>query len=314
MAGPRSDYPIASALGDSTNGAPSRSLQREPLGAPLSAEEKITDSALRPQIAPAKLPRNTIGHSETPTVGIDIHMDPPATGGAQKSPRGRTEQINSPDASPATDLLTDHRAGVSAADLFRPDARTGASGEPAILEPAVQETSADLPLARDREPLGALPDDPEQVQAAGGDSLDPALPGPSTERSAPHVEEVARSDIKDAQIDLQPVLADTSPETPERILDLSFARDPFAFGQDAADAIARHQMHDLYDITDSGVGIVEPDVTVLVEGESAAGYPVSEAPEQLDHASDDIVGLLETDGLRITEERELCPDRNGGIG
>ena len=190
---------------------------------------------------------------------------------------------------------------------FRPDARAGASGKPAILEPAVQEASANLPLARDREPSSALPDDPERVQAAGGDSLDPALSGAIIGRPAPHAEEVARSETKDAQIDLQPALGDSSPETPERILDLSFARDPFAVGQDVADAIARHQMHDLYEITDSGIGVVEADVTVLVEGKSAAGYPVSEVPEQVDHLSDDIVGLLETDGLRITEERDSVP-------
>jgi hypothetical protein len=284
-----------------TNTTQTRSLQREPLGAPLPADGVITDSALHPQIAPAT--RNTVARSETPTVGIDTYVDPPAAGERKRAPTDEPQHINAPDVSRATDLPADHRVGVSVASSFRPDARTGASGEPTISEPAVLETSVDLSPTRDQQLSGALPDDPEWLQAAGDDSPDPAFPGAIIERPALHEEETARSGAIDAQIDLRPVLANTSPESSQRILDLSFARDPFAVGQDVADAIPRHQMHDLYDTPDSSVGIVEPDVTVLVEGESAAGYPVSEAPEQADYASDDIVGLLETDGLRATEER-----------
>jgi hypothetical protein len=288
-----------------TNGAQSRSLQRERLGAPLPADGGTPDSALRPQIAPAT--RNTIGRSETPNAGIDVYMGPPATGERKRAPTDEPQQINAPDASRATDLLADHRAGVFAAGSFRPDARSGASGEPAILEPAVQETPADLPPLQDQESSGALPDDPGREQAARGDSLDSAFPSGIIERPAPPVDEMTRSGVEDAQIDLRPALANTSPESSERTLDLSFSRDPFAVGKDVADATPRHQTHDLYDIPDSGVGMVEPDITVLVEGESAVGYLVFEAPEQVDHASEDIVGLLETDGLRATEDRDAVP-------
>lgn len=286
-----------------TIGAESRSLEQERLGAPLPADGEITDRSLRPQVAPAT--QNTIGHSETATAGVNIFIGRPATGESESASMDRPQQVSAPDASGATDLLADHRAGVSLASSFRPGAGTRASGEPAILEPAAQESSADPPLARDQEPLGALPDDPEQVQAARGGGLDPAFPGAILERVAPHMEETARSGVEDTRIDLSPALANASPESSERTLDLPFAHDPFAVVQDDADAAPRHQTHDLDDIRDSGVCMVEPDVSVLVGGESTDRYLVSKPPEQVDDASED-VGLLETDGLRATEQRDTA--------